>query len=374
MRYKTTFAALLLLLLKFASATAQTGPGDLRVFGYFQAALGHQQDATIDRKLKSFTLQQLNLFLQKDVGQNWSAFINFEVANSYSSQRNWGAFSLEEAWVNYNRSKQFKLKLGLLTPAFNHLNEIKNRTPLLPYIIRPVVYESSFSEVVDTDEFAPQRAFVQAYGFIPMRATKWDYAIYVGNSPSINTDPRRGVTGIDTTRTFLFGGRLGVRHGFFKAGFSATHDKFDARVLRDSLQMRFPQFSFPVDQFQNVAQKRIGADLSYMAEKWFFEAEYIHVAYDFGAAQADFDKRFFYATLGYHLSERVLAYVSYWDAHENLLPVREQGFQVPTLGFTYEASEMVVFKVQSANAHFDGVNPEIDKTYNYTYCAVSVRF
>ncbi len=372
MRHKAIFAALLLFC--GTQVLAQDEKKDLKVFGYFQAAFGHQKDATIERNLKTFTLQQLNLFLQKEVVQNWSAFVNFEVVNSYSSQRNWGAFSLEEAWVNYTGSNQFKLKLGLLTPTFNHLNEIKNRTPLLPYIIRPVVYESSFSEVVGTEEFAPQRAFVQAYGFIPMRAAKWDYALYLGNSPSINTDPRRGVTGVDTTRTFLLGGRLGMRHGFFKAGFSATIDKFNAKVLRDSLQIRFPQFSFPADLFESVAQKRIGADLSYLAEKWFFEAEYIHVAYDFGATRADFDKRFFYATLGYHLSERVLAYVSYWDAHENLLPLWEQGFQVPTLGLTYEANDMVVFKLQSANVYFERNGHALDKTFNYTYCAVSVRF
>lgn len=365
---------LALLLLLGAQAAGQDEKKDLRVFGYFQAAFGHQKDVTLQREIKSFTLQQLNLFLQKNVVENWSAFVNFEMVNSYSSRRGWGAFSLEEAWINYRRSDQFKLKLGLLTPTFNNLNEIKNRTPLLPYIVRPVVYESSFSEIVGTDEFAPQHAFAQAHGFIPMRAAKWDYALYLGNSPNINIDARRGVTGIDTTRTFLLGGRLGVRHGFFKAGFSATHDNFDAQILRDSLLARYPELDLSAKRFRSLPRRRIGADLSFVGEKWFVEAEYIHASYDFGVAQVDFDKRFFYATLGYHLSERLLIYASYWDAHANALPTREEAFQVPTVGFTYEANEMVVFKAQTANAHFDDPYHLVDKTFNYTYCAVSVRF
>lgn len=371
---KSKIALALWLLLLVTQAAGQDEKKQLHVFGYFQAAFGHQRDVVIQRQYKSFTLQQLNLFLQKNVVENWSAFVNFEMVNSYSSHRNWGAFSLEEAWISYRRSKQFNLKLGLLTPTFNNMNEIKNRTPLLPYIIRPVVYESSFSEIVATDEFEPRHAFAQAYGFIPIRSLKWDYALYLGNSPNINSDARRGVTGVDTTRNFLLGGRFGLRQGFFKAGVSAAHDNFDTRVLRDSLVMRFPNFSFPADKFGSTARWRLGADLSFTGEKWLLEAEYIHVSYDFGDGPADFDKRFVYGTLGYRFKDRLLAYVSYWDAHENQLPINDQAFQVASLGFSYEANEMLVLKVQSANAQFDDAYHEGGKTFNYTYCAVSVRF
>lgn len=373
MKCKIALAVLLFLL--GAQASAQDEKKNLHVFGYFQAALGHQRDVTLLREVKSFTLQQLNLFLRKEVMENWSAFVNFEMVNSYSSQRGWGAFSLEEAWINYRRSDQFKLKLGLLTPTFNNLHEIKNRTPLLPYIIRPVVYESSFSEIVGVDEFAPHHAFVQAYGFIPMRDTKWDYALYLGNSPNINSDPRRGVTGVDTTRKFLVGGRVGVRHGFFKAGVSAAHDNFDTHALRDSLITRFPAFSFPADKFENTERLRLGVDLSFTSDRWLWEAEYIHVSYNFGAGPVDFDKRFAYGTLGYRFKDRLLTYVSYWDAHENQLPVRnEQAFQVKSFGFAYEANEMLVLKAQFASAHFDDAFYHEQRDFNYTYCAISVRF
>ena len=162
------------LLLEASGAFGQTKNSDLKIFGYFQASLGSQKDLQTLRESNSFTLQQLNLFLQKDLTADWTAFVNFEFVNSYSSVYNWGAFSLEEAWINYNRSNQFKLKLGLLTPAFNNLNEIKNRTPLLPYIIRPVVYESSFRETVPTEQFLPARAFAQVYGSITLADTKFD--------------------------------------------------------------------------------------------------------------------------------------------------------------------------------------------------------
>ncbi|NUO79875.1 hypothetical protein HUU05_07345 [candidate division KSB1 bacterium] len=350
-------------------AEAQTTePGGLKVFGYFQAALGYQKDVNLKKEINSFTLQQLNLFLQKDLIQNWSAFVNFEFVNSYSSLREWGAFSLEEAWINYRGSKQFKLKLGMLTPTFNNLNEIKNRTPLLPYIIRPVVYESSFSEDTDTDEFVPVQAYVQAYGFIPIRTVKLDYAIYLGNSPNINRDRRYGSTGIDTSRTFLVGGRVGMRNDFFKAGISATFDEYELQTeVAERLEL-------PLEHFESIPRLRRGADFSLTSTKWFFESEYIHVSYDFELPQVDFDKRFFYATLGYHFSERVMAYFSYWDAKENSLPLREQGYQVPTFGATFNIGDMIVWKIQTANAHFDATNPRLDATYNYTYLAVSVRF
>ena len=217
-----TCCTLAVILLGVSAAFAQSDNAGPKVFGYFQASLGFEEDVETSRQSNSFTLQQLNLFLQKDLMPSWTAFINLEFVNSYSSILSWGAFSLEEAWINYRRSDQFKLKLGLLTPAFNNLNEIKNRTPLLPYIIRPIVYESSLREIFAIEDFTPARAFVQAHGFFPAGNTKFDYAAYLGNSPSVNNDPYHGPTGLDTSRTFLLGSRVGIRHKFFKAGISTT--------------------------------------------------------------------------------------------------------------------------------------------------------
>ncbi len=68
-----------------------------------------------------------------------------------------------------------------MVPTFNNLNEIKNRTPLLPYIFRPFVYEASVFDLFPVNELVPEQAFLQVYGFIPAGEVKFDYAVYVGN-------------------------------------------------------------------------------------------------------------------------------------------------------------------------------------------------
>jgi len=139
-----------------AAAFAQSGESDLKIFGYFQASLYKDKDLLTGKKSNTFTLQQLNLMMNKGLWKKWNAFINFEFTNSFSSFDNWGTFALEEAWVRYRYNRYFRLEMGLLIPQFNSLNPIKNRTPLLPYIIRPLVYETSFQESFPIQEFVPQ--------------------------------------------------------------------------------------------------------------------------------------------------------------------------------------------------------------------------
>ena len=215
-----------------ASLSAQNNDSGLDVFGYFQASLYKDQDSESGKKQNTFTLQQLNLMLQKDLSQRWSSFVNFEFTNSFSSFDNWGSFSLEEAWAQYRQSRYFRLKLGLLIPRFNNLNIIKNRTPLLPYIIRPLVYETSFQESFPIEEFIPEQAYVQIHGSAPVGGEfKIDYSGYWGNSPNISTGDSSFKTGLDSTDTFLFGIRLGVRHPNFKLGFSSTSDKTNRFIV-----------------------------------------------------------------------------------------------------------------------------------------------
>ena len=214
----------LTLCLGVSESFAQTEESDLRIFGYFQSSFQHWTAIKPGGfnpgrpAFNSFSVQQLNMFFQKDLARHWRAFINIEVLNNFSSSRQWGSLNLEEAWVRYRYNEHFKLKFGLLIPIFNHLNEIKNRTPLLPYVIRPLVYESSFSEFISVEEYIPARAFIQAYGFLPSTEAKLDYAIYLGNSPNINDREFFGPTGVDTTDTFLVGGRVGFRYKELKLG------------------------------------------------------------------------------------------------------------------------------------------------------------
>lgn len=350
-----------------APAFGQAEDDRLKVFGYFQAALGSQKDLQTQREENSFTLQQLNLFLQKNLTQNWTAFINLEFVNNYSSLFGWGAFSLEEAWINYRRSNQFKLKLGLLTPEFNNLNAIKNRTPLLPYIIRPVVYESSFREIVATEDYAPARAFVQAYGFIPAGQTKFEYAGYLGNSPSINADPSRGITGLDTSRTFLAGSRVGLRHKFLKAGFSTAFDKKNFSAYADTLNV-------PPSALQSLLRVRLGGDLSFQDEHWLFEGEIIHVQHEASHAGIEYRQTFYYGTAGYYFSERFLAYASYWKARAEIQPIADETLEIPTLGVTYTLNDMIILKAQTGRVHIESAELPNDENYDYSYFAVSVVF
>ncbi|MGH7455376.1 MAG: hypothetical protein ACRENG_28745 [bacterium] len=366
-RLKTILLALLLTCGVFP-VHAQPSGDDLKVFGYFQASLGYEKNLDSLVQIKSFSLQQLNLFLQKELAQKWTIFINFELVNSFSSFRNWGAHNLEEAWVNYRRSQQFNLKLGLQVPKFNNLNEIKNRTPLLPYIIRPLAYESSFNEIIALDEFAPAQAFVQLYGSIPAKELKIDYAVFVGNSPNINSDPARGQTGVDTTNLFLVGGRFGLRTGNFKLGVSATYDHLD--FSRAALKLKYPPLGF-----NKVPRLRLGGDFSLNAGKWLWESEFIRVTYDDDHPELDIDKKFYYGTLGYHFTERLLAYGGYWFIGENALPVRDLDIIAPTVGAAYNFSEAIFIKTQYGPVRFEASTPATwQERADYYYLAISVIF
>lgn len=355
-----------------SQVAAQTNGLDLKVFGYFQVSFEHQKAINTPRESNSFNVQQLNLFLQKELAQSWTIFVNFEFVNSYSTFRNWGAHNLEEAWVRYLASDQFKLKLGLQIPPFNHLNEIKNKTPLLPYIIRPLVYESSFNEIIALDEFVPARAFAQVYGFIPVRKLKFEYAVFVGDSPSINSDPQYGQTGVDTTKRFLVGGRFGIRTNNLKLGVSATNDHFDFGRTAVTL-------GYPVADFQQVRRLRLGGDFLLNLGKFVWESEAISVTYDDDYANFDGDKVFYYGTLGYQFTERLFAYGSYWVTQENAFPIADSDFKAPTVGVTYDLTELIVLKAQYGRATFtssrQNSQPVALKTEaDYYFLAVSVVF
>ena len=129
MKRKLVMISFILMLFGLSRLFAQLGEAPIKVFGYFQNEFEYQKGTgdIEDLEENSFALQQLNLFFQKDLGQDWTALINFEIINSFSSLYQRGGFKLEEAWARYRASRQFNLKLGLQIPIFNNLNEIKNR-------------------------------------------------------------------------------------------------------------------------------------------------------------------------------------------------------------------------------------------------------
>lgn len=361
---------------------------DLQIFGYFQNAFIHETGVETvyfkQSKRNSFSVQQHNLFFQKDLDDRWRAFVNFEFLNSFSSARRWGSANLEEAWVRYRHDARFSIKLGQSIPVFNNLNEIKNRTPILPYIVRPLVYETSFREFIPTEEFLPERAFVQVYGFVPAAGVKLDYALFVGNGPNINDDPDKGQTGVDTTASFLLGGRVGLRNKEWKVGLSATRDHFNAGEP-------IATEGGGTLSLQQITRRRAGMDLSGTWRDWSLEAEWIAVGYDDDTPRISFNKYFYYATLGYRPTEKLFVYGSYWLSDTNFLerePMRPEGIgigsfgpttgneriKVPTVGCAYQVRDSIVWKAQFApvDGEVERQDLDLDQEYEFNHFSTSI--
>jgi len=344
----------------------------LKVFGYFQNSFG-QITNDDNENYNSFNMQQLNILLQKDLLENWTAFINFQAVNNFSAERQWGSYSIEEAWLRYSFDNHLNIKLGLQIPVFNRLNEIKNRTPLLPYVIIPLVYEDSFSEDVDIESYIPKRAFVQLYGFIPFfEDFKLDYAFYLGNSPNISTWGDVGNSGQDTSDTFLSGGRIGVRYYGLKAGFSYTSDQ----VLNFAEKLSYvdPQSQ---QELKNtpIHRTRIGFDIYYEIGDLNLAGEYIDVLFDDEKTIFDLDKRFYYGTLGYEYNDELYGYFSYWFVKEKYEPYGSVNFKVLTPGLAYNINEIITLKTQFARVLF-GTTGLLNTSSDFSYytAAVSVYF
>ena len=348
-----------LLWLGLMDALGQSSESPIQTFGYFQVIFEQQESTDESNQESSFSVQQLNLLFQKRLSRRWLAFVNFEVLNNFSSSRRWGSFTLDEAWIRYRANRQLTLKAGLHVPPFNHLNEIKNRTPLLPYVVRPLIYEESFAEFIDLEEFVPDRAFLQLNGSLPVGRVRLDYAAYLGNSPNINSQfdneagPARRQTGVDTTRTVLVGGRAGLRVGEVKLGVSATRDQMNA--LREIVMP--PVEGVPsllegvaAEVFNGVPRTRLGVDLSLHPGRFSFESELIAVRYgvdlppelmrfpDGRAPSIDLDRVFYYGTLGYEATEDLFVYGSYWFTDQAF------GIQAPRRVFRDEV-DVDVFSV-----------------------------
>ena len=283
---------------------------------------------------------------------------------------------------------------------------IKNQTPLLPYVIRPLVYEESFAEFIDVEDFVPERAFLQATGFFPVGKAKLDYAAFVGNSPNIRSQfdsLREGAasqTGADTTATILVGGRLGVRYGELKLGGSATRD-----IVNSFSDLLEGPLGLPRRSLGGVPRTRLGADLSFHLGNVSFEGEVIAVRFDVDPPPGDGprpridpERTFYYGTVGYHFTERLFAYGSYWYTEEVFQVQaldrddRVQGnIEVPTAGIRFTllqddaGFDRVTLKAQYAYARIrnrvkDTTRDDIfddtdsDDRLNFFAIAVSVLF
>lgn len=328
----------------------------------------------------TFSIQQLNVFLANQFSPSFSAFVNAEVRNTLSTGDGFGELRLEEAWLRYNQSPTLNIKAGRLLPTFNNLNEIKNRTPLVPYIFRPHVYESSYERTLPINQFVPDHAYLQAYGVIPVGEVRADYAAYIGNGDITNLaqagDPLM-LAGQDTTLSKLVGGRLGARWRGIKAGVSATQDS--------PQHGGFSLFGQPmedVDGLGEMDRTRIGADLSFTVGRVFGEAEYIGVFYGLDDEQQatidavsqasggfipnELDGTFYYGLLGVNLTEKLFVYGRYDLFDEASFGEAVKAYN---LGGGYRPIWPVVLKAQYHRADTPGIF-----SADYFFGAVSVSF
>lgn len=345
--------ALLVVLLP-GTVRAQLELSPPKVFGFFQTTFHHFE--LVGDDANSFNLQQLNVFLAEPLTPRWRAFVNFQFTNTFSTERNWGDFNVEEAWLGYSPMQRLHFKFGLLIPVFNNLNEIKNKTPLLPYVIRPIVYEASFADRIAAESFIPKRAFVQAYGFLGIPTSKLDYAFYVGNSPNIiqrssETGPQSGV---DSTDGFMVGGRIGVRRADLKAGVSGTYEHTnEISALSKIISIKSADVS-------DIPRYRLGADLSYRWRGLVFEGEHIFVKYETGPEISDVERNFTYFTVGCQTTEHLFLYAGYWWTLADGFAVSDRPgifgtydifsqhlkFVIPGGGVSYTLNDQITLKAQ----------------------------
>lgn len=220
------------------NAFSQVNDDDLYIFGFSQIIFNHRQldsniypntlfpaGYSISSKTSTFALHQVNLFFQKSINNKTTFFLNFEASGSYSSRLPSGEFEIPEGWISFKLNENLLLKTGLLLPKFNNLTEIKNRLPLFPYIIRPIVYETLFSNIFKPEDYKPQNAYVQLSGSNNVfKNYIFDYAFYIGNAEnSFLSSIRSNELGAEEENTtlyrgenlntaLLFGGRIGIEN------------------------------------------------------------------------------------------------------------------------------------------------------------------
>jgi len=327
----SVFALVITLLLAPGSAQGQSD--DLNIYGFFQTQYRHvdQESSGEDTGYSSFRLPQLNVFFAKDLGNDFSAFVSTEFLNTYNSGEDWGIARLGEGWLRYEYGRSLKVKGGLLIPKFNNLNEIKNRTPLLPYLTRPYVYEQSYETLIGNGDYVPQRAYAQVYGALPAGDITIDYAAYVGNSEPgfvVSGDASYPVSGTDTTFAKMFGGRVGIQYESLKVGVSGTIDD------KNLDQLSLLGSPLPVN-LGSVDRYRLGADLSFDVADFFVESEVISVMYSLddqqeatwdalrqspqlqGTLGEDLDQLFYYGLVGYQITDKFDVHALYNAIEEN---------------------------------------------------------
>lgn len=333
----------------------------------------------------SFSLHQTNLFLTKPINERTSFFLNAEFLGSYSSSEQSGDLRLSEGWISYTFSEQLKIKTGLLLPVFNNLNEINNRLPLFPYIIRPLVYERLWSNLYVQEDYLPQTGYVQLSGITSLStAFDFEYAVQVGNSErsyASDLNPREaGADGNDAsalyrgenlTTLLAYSGRIGIsnKHKTIKFGVSGSFDHDNKNESINESITRLPRDiqgnSIGLPVYGDVRRFRIGGDFSFQTERFEFESEFIRVLHDHSDIRsapqlqsASLNKFFAYGLLKYNISENLFGFggLNYLqdESYEIILPDSPDaaGAYLVTFGGGFQFTDDLVLKVQWSEARF----------------------
>lgn len=360
----------------FIGAAPLFAQGDIQIFGFFQSYASQTFEnskqtspftgTTNESKTSNtvFSLQQANILASKDLGGGFGAFINLEFVNNYSSDRGWGKLNLQEAFVKYEGSNHFNIKAGLFLPQFNNLYEVYNRMPLLPYLVRPFVYEAAFNKLLPPGDYLPTNGLVQVYGFFPMNETKIDYAVYVGNAEDTYIANDKTATGTITSGWSLvslksIGARVGVRNGTLKAGVSLTMDSENQRADTGGIT-KFGSGDIP--------RMRIGGDLSYSISGLTLAGEVIMINHSLTDAQktfvsanpllgGDMDKMFFFASLQYDINDEYFVYGLFHSIQDHYSTVLKEPLTGFSGGAGFHANDGVVIKVQYTHYALDSKYP-----------------
>lgn len=338
---KLGFSCLFLLLLLNC---LQAQESQSNIFGYFQSTTtktdisnkGIMPNGAVinlpENHYLSSIVQQANIFFHHQTDAKFTAWLNIEILNNYNSDRNWGSIKLEEAWGRFDIGKGTSIKAGKLIPAFNNLNEIKNKTPFLPYIIRPTAYETAFVGLFPISALSPQDAFLQFTNQASLGPAYLKTDIFVGNaeenfrlSEDLNTPVPRGS---DTTNYVAVGGRFGVQHDFISAGFSTT---FDRENIANQEALR---------------RWRFGGDLRLLINRLSFEGELTLVKYDTPKASESYNKLFYYGTFLYDFSDQLFIYTAYNKLKDKNYLYLGDGADIYSVGGGFQIYENVKLKLQ----------------------------
>lgn len=390
---------------------AQVNDDDLYIFGFSQVIFNHRQldsniypsstfpaGLTVNSNTSTFALHQVNLFFQKSINSKTTFFLNFEASGSYSSRLPSGEFEIPEGWISFKLSDGLSLKTGLLLPRFNNLTEIKNRLPLFPYIIRPIVYEALLSNIFKPEDYKPQSAYFQLSGDKKLFDNyNLNYAFFIGNAEnSFLSSIRSNEVGTEEESTTLYrgenlntalayGGRIGIENyiNTKKFGVSFTIDE-DNKTKPENSVFRLPKLTTPI--LGEIPRYRLGIDLSFTHQNLSFESEYMGVFHDHSNIRnkqafqsANLNKFFAYGNVTYDFTEKLYAfgYISYNsdNTYEFVAPnsPSKAGIKIISTGGGWRINEVTIFKFQLFKSQLNK-NPYLEYNFNMLTLGISTIF